>query len=244
MRVAFSALALASVEAWRTLDRILDLLGRGRHLWHIDDFTQVNSSAWLSEDSRTTRMNRELLKKAFTAQAYSNASLAHTLLLTVTPLPSQENELTPEHTAAAMHSPVFLVLENAGSDAAFVRAVAWAYNRDNLLDGLEDGAIVVDNAGGFGGLRPAVERLLARQVPGPVRIAVLRDGDMLHPDAPHSQIVTDLVTWCTANSVHVHVLRKRETENYLPLEALGPPPNVPAEHAARASRCYQAFLTL
>lgn len=251
MKVRFATDVLQAPLDWPILDRIVDQFAHGKHLWEITDFYVISGSPWLtSEDSRTTRQNLEALAKAFTAQAYQPAGqAAHSLRIVVTHQAELEAEeeaavIPPEAARAALESPAYVVVENADSDGAFLKAIYNAFGREILATAVELGWLIHEHAGGSGNLKSTTERLLARNRPGPRRIMVLRDSDRMSPEESHSTTVTALRSWCEHNGVFCHVTHKRETENYVPLEGLAPHQNVPPHAVPRVGRCYLAFLRL
>jgi hypothetical protein len=92
------------------------------------------------------------------------------------------------------------------------------------------------SAGGGGEIKKRVAELSALVKKGRPRIVVLRDSDRLAPPRP-AEVRHVGEKAGEIHDVHVAVLRKREIENYLPLEALE---RIPAERR----RAFQAFRRL
>ena len=250
MRVVFCRDVLDDSTQWSRIDRIFDFFENGRHVLDIEDIDEVLESAWLdSEDSRTSRRNRELLEKCLTDAEYSanRASLAHRSTIAVDCQTDDKNghRLRPDDARSCLGRPVYLVIEDTESDGAFVKGLIRAYGRSALDCALDKDWLELRRGGGSK-VRAELEQLLAKNIPGPRRIAALIDSDRLFPGQALARAKEDIISWCQDRRITIHVLHKREIENYIPVDGLSEPSEVPAErvpHTRHAAR-RRAYLSL
>lgn len=227
MRVRFAADALANPNAWPFLDIIVfKFFGCGRHRWDVNNPGAVRRSQWLAADTKNhwTRRNLEFLQKTVTRQAQEPPRhLAHTLRLTVSVAESPPDSLAPEEAERVLGLPVYVVVENAESDRAFLDAMIRAFGRTVLRGALDRGWCEIVGAGGSGEIKKRVKELLDKVKKGPRRILVLKDSDRLLPEGPSEDRRVSKAgdEYRDIHDVSIAILRKREIENYLPDDALG-----------------------
>jgi len=208
-------------NAWLHLDAIVDLFPMGRHQWDLPPDLDYRNLAWLSESPAhyRTKRNIEIYEKAFTAAAYSAPSNRHALSVVLTLAPRAVGELTPKDAEACLREPGRLLVENDESDAAFVEAMVEAHGATDLWYAFQNDWLVFDHAGGGGNI-PRRLRDLASRHPGPPRFMALTESDRQTPSSPNSRAAEEVLTCAQELQCQAVVLRKRETENYLPDEAL------------------------
>lgn len=227
MRVRIEPDVYEDPTAWEALDRLVHLFGTGRHRWDVDDPVAVEESAWLGDIRGSSREQRvlEVLQKSVRALADPLPDRCHTLVCVV-----GASGLSAQDAADVLEQPAVLVVENEQSDGRFLYALIEAYDRVGLLEALEQRWLELDHAGGYGQMASRVERRLER-TRNPGRIQVLADSDRLYP-GHQSQTVTKVERIAMDLGVVVHILEKRDSENYLPLVAL---------QRARQQKVYRAF---
>ena len=203
---------------WSDLDAIVDLFGEGRHRWEIDDLESIDTSGWLNEfpAHRRSLRNREVFNKYVVQGAYQARGQPD---LHVGTASRGRDHLTPAAAREALHAPVWVVVENDGSDGRFLAAMIEAFERNSLRLAGERRWWTFDHAGGKGEI-PRVVRRRVDGTPGPIRILVLADSDRLHPGHESDTLRTLARLQQEHPEVRVFALAKRESENYLPLPAL------------------------
>lgn len=231
MKVKISAELLEDSRDFDVLDDIARHFQTGRHVWDIParDIEAIEGSAWLLSEveSRAGRRNREVFEKSAKfaveqrgAQIDAGgepASRCHTALLDI----SSNQELRPS--LRELEQPARVFLEDGESDARFLTCVVRAYERAALGDALESTRewVVFEHCGGKTSIKRRVEDTLARSaMPGVSRrrMLALLDSDRYYA-AHESQGVTTARTITTC-MIAVHMLRKREAENYIPVGRL------------------------
>jgi hypothetical protein len=225
MRVRFCGDALDAPEAWRYLDIIVFKFFRSnRHVWDVPNPAAVQRSRWLKSEptGRWSSANRAFLEKSVTKQAHRpQKSLAHALVLCVAMTSSLPLTLTPPDAEHVLSQPVHVVVENARSDGAFLEAAILAFDRVGLRAALTKQQWALVSAGGSGELEKRVEEVMRRVRTGPPRVLVVKDGDRLTPgDSPVTRAMKVADEYRHVHEVPVVTLRKREMENYLPMEVL------------------------
>ena len=223
MKVRFREDVLNDWSAYRKLNRIVDYFETGQHVWDLDDEQKIRESDWMCHEpgSSTTMGNLEILEKAAARRAYASASsLMHTLVIWVTssPKPMSQEELAPPDADLCLGRPVYVVVENASSDRLFLMAMIHAYERKNLLDADTDAWWRVDQAGGFGEIGKALDRIFEQPIDRR-RVIVLSDSDRKVPEES-TPTVKKVTQCCRAQNVQCCILKKRTIENYLPNSAL------------------------
>lgn len=239
MNILVTDRVLASRDAFDALDDILAWVGRGRHEWGSRS-SAIFDSPWLAEPGRISPRNKLFLQKAFRATTARPSGSNLTVIVDV--VTQWPNVLDPARAQDCLEAPLHVVVENAVSDRAFMEAIARAYGADTLLCALERGHCVFVHAGGKGDIPKFAAGVRQKRMPrtenqlGDVaRIYCLADSDRLAPEhVPQS--VTDLRDALGRFHIPVHVLHKRDTENYLPVDAL--------PSSGKRGRVRQAFLRL
>ncbi|NMO15473.1 hypothetical protein HPC49_10840 [Pyxidicoccus fallax] len=236
MRVEIGLDVLRDKGAWHLLDRLVDCFLEERHAWHFEDEEVLLSSPWLTEEpeSRTTHRNVEALQKYLTAIDREPPShRRHRLFLVITRDPSVSGGIPPETARYVLEEKAYVIVENSGSDGAFLKAMMRAFGRDELAKALKRQWWEIDHAGGKGEIKRRLIELFQKGIPKD-RILVFADSDRMFP-GHRSETVELLEEISRDHQVGVIVLHKREIENYLPVSAL---------QAARQKNTYRAFLAL
>lgn len=243
MKVYIHVSLLNDPTAFETLDEIARLLRTGCHKWviHEAEIDSIEMSVWLTSDSdsRGGRRNRELFEKTAKlaieqrdtepqeSDSLDPSPRIHRILLVV----GGPAGIAPADGLAQLQQPVFLLVEDDDSDGRFVRCIARVFERDELQQALDNHWLTVLHCGGEGGVRKRAERLLHSNSAVQRRIHALLDSDRLFPGHDDTKPL-ETARLLRGLGVNVTVLRKRETENYLPFAALA---------VARQQLAYRTF---
>lgn len=226
-------------EAFDALDEIVRWVELGKHEW-VGRSPAVFGSAWLADPGRATPRNTDMMKKMYRATT-APANL-HRLTVVVQAVDASPNALCPERARDCLEAPLFVIVENEISDGAFLRAIAVAYGKTSILDALDRGFCVLDHAGGKGEVKKRIaacrgkpNQRTGKRLGDLARMFVLVDSDRLVPASDPGEL-TPLIEVIAAANVRLHVLHKRDSENYLPVDVL---PN-----GKKTRRVRQAFLRL
>jgi hypothetical protein len=231
MKVRISVELLADERNFEALDDIACCFQTGRHVWDISaaEIDAIESSAWLTSEfeSRAGRRNRAVFEKSVkhaveqgTAQIDGGGEPPRRCQ-------TRPVDITPDADLSAclheLQQPARVFLEDRGSDGRFIGCLVRAYERSSLQEALEASRawVVLEHCGGGSGIKARVEEVLERSSMMSVsreRMMAMLDSDRFHPDHETDSMKTaKKIENC---GIFVHVLRKRETENYLPVERL------------------------
>lgn len=119
--------------------------------------------------------------------------------------------------SADLCRPAVVVVENSGSDAGFLTTVAHAFRHERILTALTETWLEIHSAGGSGEV-PKVAREHAARYRRLVRVVALLDSDSLIPGQRTGN--HDSADQLATANVAVHVLVRREAENYVPHRVL------------------------
>ena len=242
MRVSIDMSVLDDPTSFDLLDDIARLLQTGQHQWAIDetDVEAIESCAWLmtEPESRAGRRHRELFEKT-AKQAIEHGGAALQELRSTDPSPrahsisvviGSSDGVEPKEARSLLQRPAYLLVEDDESDRRFLLCLIIAFEREELLTALDNGWLEVVHCGGKGGMHKRAERLL--DVPGvmPARLRVLLDSDRLFPG--HDSDAMEIARRLEGLGLSVHVLHKRESENYLPFAVL---------ELVRQAKAYRTF---
>lgn len=234
MRIAIDVGAADDSDAHRWLDRILLKVEDGWHVWDTDcepDPEVFRSTSWLRDPGRQGRRVDEMLVASIQRDAWT--STLHGRRVRVSMNPERANELGPKDATRLAEEPLVILVENRGSDGAFLKRVV--RELDKPLDrywSRPGEPIRFDSLGGEGQMPDEVERRV-RRVPYRPRLVAVRDSDRKGPGDDASVAARKLQRKCEELGVQCWILAKREAENYLPRILLGKRRNAGADHARR-----------
>ena len=235
MKVRLSPEVVSDASALSLLDDILRFFETGRHEWVVDDIEVIERSQWVEQASeRHGRRILDLLQKTVTEAVYGGSTPTIEL-----EIGTGDGRVEPSHAWDAMSQPAYLVVENATSDGRFLRAVIHAYGYTLLETALSERWLEIDQAGGVGEITKRVGALVHERSADRRRVQALVDSDRRHP-GHESDTVRSMRALEQERSITVHVLHKRDSENYLPLDAIAH-----AKHGhKRFQQAYKAFCQL
>ena len=234
MRITIDVSAANDPDAHRWLDRMLDRIEDGWHVWDLTetpDADAIEAATWISDPGRQGNRLRDLLIASTRRGAWTPAP--HTRRVRVTAHPTAPDELEPEQACRLADEPLVILVENRESDGAFVKRVVTEL--DKSLHGVwkrEGGPIRFDSVGGAGQMRQEVEKR-AGAVPYRPRLVAVIDSDRRGPGDSESEEARRLREVCNQHGLPCWVLAKREAENYLPRVLLDGRPNAGGEHERR-----------
>ena len=231
MRIVIDISAANDVDAHGWLDRILDRIEDGWHVWDLTDAPSAHvmeATTWFSDPGRQGNRLRDLLVASTRRSAWTLAP--HGRRVRITARPTAPDELTPEHACRLADEPLTILVENRESDGAFVARVVAELDRSLHDLWQRDGEpIRFDSVGGKGQMPREVERR-ATAVPHRPRLVAVIDSDRKHPGDSESRDARRLRATCEEQGLPCWVLAKREAENYLPRVLLAARPNAGVEH--------------
>ncbi len=212
-------------EHGHDLDAIVRRCELGQHTWQIDDLDELLASEWMKGKAAWDKQAR-YAEKVFTDLIYAPRRTGLWLLVTQAPAPvgsSTQRYCVPKEARTILEEPAYLVVENKGSDGAFLRAIARVYSRERVVHALDQGWLEPASGGGGGEVKKEVLRLLGSPNPvAPWRVMAVLDSDRLIPGTLPDK-VSKLQQELMGLGVAVWVLFKREIENYLPYSLLDSP---------------------
>lgn len=232
MRVQFDPEVFNTPSAFHVLDQLFRFFETERHQWDTRPIgnglgwaaESVFDSPWLQEQSRTVLSIREFLEKIFTVSGYATP---HKLVLLVKGgsdvLDRAERTVSVAHAHPVLARPAYVFVENQFSDVRFLTRVLRAFDAWSGLEGFfKEKFIEWEHAGGTGQIKDMVAQRMEDPAIIPARILVVRDGDRT-PEGLSEETkksIERLRQWCAETGVKLHVLTKRDSENYLPKRLL------------------------
>ena len=234
MRIVIDTSAADDPDAHEWLDRILDRIEDGWHVWDLTDTPDaeaIEATTWAGDPGRQGNRLRALLVAATQRSAWSLAP--HTRRMRVTAHPTAADDIAPEQAYRLANEPLVILVENRESDGAFVERVV--KELDKSLHGLWRCAgepIRFDSVGGAGQMPQEVERRTGA-VPYRPRLVAVIDSDRKGPGDSESGNARRLRETCERHGLPCWVLAKREAENYLPRILLAARPDAGDEHARK-----------
>ena len=156
------------------------------------------------------------------------------------PDPTDPLSMSASAARALMSRPLLVIVENDENDGAFIRMMLPPDWRERFREHEAQQWIRFDSGGGLSQLKKHIERLdsHARQ-----RAVAVFDSDAWIPDSP-SPDSDDVRRTCSTFGVDHHQLRRRASENYLPVPAIGEWIGLNYSHRHPPHRCYHAYRRL
>lgn len=193
----------------------------GRHQWFIPDPEKFKSSSWFA-DYLSLPQQKDFEKKA-TKSALENPKRKRNFFKARLHADEANAVFTLSDTKKLLSSPLLVVVEGAGSDGTFVKALIRCFGDDKIKYALEQKWVDFDNAGGSGNIKAAILRMEEKLG---VEVAKRRSFSLCDSDSEHAQDdwrakpeFKDMLE-LIEKGYELHVLYKRMIENYLPNEAL------------------------
>ncbi|GGV44134.1 hypothetical protein GCM10010182_80800 [Actinomadura cremea] len=209
MRVELTTAVLETDAHAEEILRLLHHFKQGRHEWSVNPLLTDTIESFIERNvPKLAPRYLALMDKA--AEQYAYTPPGDAAAVRVSP------EDVEDHVEDLGRSAVVMV-ENDATDGGFIKAVALVLKDAALLEALDREWLVIDHGGGCGDtIRRAKDKHgRFRRL---TRVAVLLDSDRVTPDDPPQQepAIGDL----RARGIKVHVLRLRESENYIPDKCL------------------------
>ena len=235
MRIAIDSSAANDPDAHRCLDRILDRIEDGWHVWDLTDVRDVEAikgSTWLNDPGRQGAKVADLLVASIKLGAWTLAP--HGRRLRVTADPQAPDELVAEQALDLAKEPLTILVENRDSDGAFLRRVVMELDEPlSRLWNRPTEPIRFDSVGGKGQMAQEVRNRTRR--PRPTRLVAVIDSDRKGKNDQESREARALRRVCRNSGLPCWVLAKREAENYLTRSLLDARPNTGADHRQRVA---------
>lgn len=225
MRVVFTNEVLEHADSWPWLDRIIETVEDGWHLWEVPEPDTIEASGWFLLAPRKQAGLRDLVAASIRRGAWGAPHGPHALLVIVDVTSMSPCLLDAKLASRALREPLHVIMENATSDgSAFLDAVLDVLGSEELTrlrKNCQPPPIRYEGPGGSGELTKRLDQML--EDPAwqgiPRRIVVLTDSDAAAPGKPSAK-AQQIEAHCQRRGVLCHVLRKRAIENYLPQEVL------------------------
>ncbi|CAM4394413.1 hypothetical protein FLTE109939_09295 [Flavobacterium terrigena] len=203
------------------IDLVLSHILNRRYNLFFDDEDIIDTSIW-SNEART--QYKELLYEAFVATL--QGSLKHDIELKENDNVA-ENEFSIDNGIIFLNSEVFIFLENATYDSCFIKGLITKFKTKGkkIQSFLDQKWIRIENCGGKGGIINQVNHILSSYNNDSLenfrylRGIVIMDSDKKHKDDSYND-ENGIIPFCDENNILLHILEKREIENYLPLELI------------------------
>ena len=230
MRIVIDPCAANDPKAHRWLDRILNRIEDGWHVWDLSESepSDFRATAWIRVHGAQGDRVRELFVASVQRGAWTR--IPHGRRVRVTPRPDGTDELAPEPAARLADEPLVILVESRFSDGAFVERVVKELDKPLRALWARGGEpIRFDSTGGVGEMQRVVEARTDRAQYRPRLVAVI-DSDRKGPGDTESRAARNLHRACEERGLSCWVLAKREAENYLPRVLLGAKPNADDRH--------------
>jgi hypothetical protein len=193
----------------------------GRHQWYIADPETFKTSPWFAK--YLSHPQQRDFYKFVTRSALDNPKSKLIFLKISTNTYGPCGLFNLLYAKKLLSSPLLVVVESAGSDGTFVKALIRCFGNKSIKTAVERDWIMFDNAGGSGGLGSAIGRIeerLSKEV-AKRRTFVLFDSDHEHAkDNWRGKSESRARLELEENGYAIYGLYKRMIENYLPDEAL------------------------
>ncbi|MCE2485965.1 MAG: hypothetical protein J4F42_10675 [Desulfurellaceae bacterium] len=232
MRIEIDPSAANNPDAHQQLDRIIYRIEDGWHVWDTTSLPNpdiIETTSWIRDRGSQGDWVHEMFVRSIQRDAWTSAP--HGRRVRVTAHPNGTDELSPENAFRLADEPLQILVEERGSDGAFVKRVVMELDKSLHKLWRQPGEpIRFDSRGGKGKMLEHVERLMLGKPYRP-RLVVIVDSDRKGPEDTESHTARALRTECEKWSVPCWVLAKREAENYLPRILLSQRKDVGADHA-------------
>lgn len=178
----------------------------GRHLIEVVPQQACSCQKWLRDDAgRVGIYYQQILDSSIRELATSTTTFC--VRIPAVPLPDA---------LSLLRSPLSILVENERNDGAFLRAVLRGPREQEWKRALERTWVGFDSGGG---MQEIEKRIQAGTSVDSRRTYVVFDSDARRP-GELSIAARRLAVLCNVAKLRTHVLRRRERENYLPLDAL------------------------
>lgn len=213
-----------SAASGLALQSLLHLGYEGRHLIQTDPPYDPSPTAegtvqrWLSGLDKVSRDQSVLALETGLEQAATDSPPELSIRIAAIDQPNwaaSSPRLPLGEGLRLLHQPLQLLLENQHNDGAFLCSVPPAPWRERLRTFLKNGWIELAHGGGSD-MTKRIERVPREET---LRLWALFDSDAREPGCPSEESEHKRRT-CLAKDVAHHQLARRESENYLPPQAL------------------------
>lgn len=218
MRVKFAPELYNDEAASHVLDEIIFLFMKDKHVWELNDPTELEGARWLEsdKDGRAGARIFAEVKKIITRGIYipKGALMHSTQCIVVINVRDPSTELPIDIAVEWLRTPVKVVVENERSDGGFLQAIIKTLGGRAVRRAAGNGLWEVQHAGGINDVPNCIDTLLAKYS-RPLRIFTFVDSEGRVPGEVRAS-AERVREHCTARKIPFWILSKREIENYLP----------------------------
>lgn len=217
MRFVLCAAALDGEEELLCLvDRLVDRVADNAHRIEITDMDLLEESAWY-KNARQSR--RKLLIEAVSIppRKHANPGDLHVKQIEI-------RDISEARVADKLaHTPLTILVEDREADGILLDILVEEIGSPELQTLWKQGhsitppAFEFESSGGIGSMAQRIDRAVAEaaQQGRPLRLFVICDSDQRWPGESHG-VILKLNQKCAELAISLHVLRKRNCENYIP----------------------------
>lgn len=201
------------------LDQLLILIENGMHdlLIEIDQENAVMESEWVNSlGDRHIGIIIELITKTIDREQFIGLKEKKSRGVLILTTAGANNIST---LIKSLSEPLFVIVEDVKSDRAFIISLTRIYKSASkrLRNALHKGWVKFEHAGGKTHVVKVIEGIfLSKPSPYNPRFYVVVDSDKLFEKQEYNKEILKITEFCFENNIPVHVLYKREIENYLP----------------------------
>jgi len=211
-----------SEEQFRLLDRLLMLFENDQHEWYLEDkLEDVMQCGWPSQlSNRHQNILKTIVEKSFSRSGWVTKPEKRDRGIVKITL---EGESSLENVLKGIDGPLFIVVENETSDTLFLNRLFEIYpsHGKTLSKALESSFLEYYPAGGRNETIKTIKNISnKKKAPHVPRIFVFVDSDKKFPGQEHDSTLQEIVDFCSEQNIPIHILYKREIENYIPKEVL------------------------
>jgi hypothetical protein len=220
MLVSIDLDVIDSERDFRNLDRLLFLFEEEQHEWYLENTVEeIMERGWSKQLSdRHQRILKEIVQKAYVRSAnISNKEKGERKLVQI----KADRESSLYYSLRFLDDPLHIVVENETSDSLFLNRLFQIYPRDGSIieRARQLGFLTYYPAGGRNETIKTLRNLAKKKErPYSPRTFVFIDSDKKYPNQPPDEALTAIINYCDTNQIPLHILYKREIENYLPKE--------------------------
>ena len=131
-----------------------------RHAWDcLDDSADaIFETEWFQQLKPSLKQDIQTL---FKKQVYPEpvSSLPHSIKIAIDKSGNAPLKFTPSEAKRCLDEPLYVIVENAKSDRAFLEAMIFAFKRENVIRALQADWWKLSHAGGFGEIQERVEEI-------------------------------------------------------------------------------------
>jgi hypothetical protein len=218
------------------IDDLIRFVVKGRHelmMKNEDEISRILDSAWAEGlGANTGSFVANLLQNIYKRLAYQKFSFDVKI---VTSNPDENNKIfLLENAIIYLNQPISIILENSYYDKFFLKSLFKNFTRlsQQINFGIKNYYFDFVNGGGKNNIPNVIKTLIQKFSNLNNSVCYLRACVIIDSDKPNPTVASpnqEIISFCDKHKILIHILYKREVENYIPLEyipelgiALGP----------------------